>query len=224
MNPIPTDLYYAELSAPDSTSWNKDGDSYWGEVLTDTVPGGDDSPDYVADVYMGRIPWSDVSKIQHIIAKIIKFERNTDLSYKKKALCAGGMLFFDNENHNTWKSLVDGAEVMEDMINNNILSRSNTITLYEKEGLCQSAYSSTDKINRSNIINYCQGVGIFAEFNHGNRQEYARKVWSTDTDGDSIPEDNEFTWPLAMAITDAPYLDDSKPAVGYLMSCLKWVP
>lgn len=223
MMPIPTDLYYAELTNPDNTSWNKDGDGYWGEALTSGgSPGGNDSPDYVADVYLGRIPWSDVSKIRHISYKIINFERNTDVSYKKKALLAAGILFFDNEN-NSGRSVIDGAEIMEDMLTASIINRSTTTTLYEKKGLAPSTYSCTDSITEDHIRNYWQGIGIYAEFNHGSEIAYVRKVWSTD-DGDGVPEDAELTWPMAMYTGDAASLDDNKPAVGYLNSCLNGYP
>ena len=46
-----TDFYHAELSSPDSSSWDADGDHKYGE--------NSDPIDFYAEVYVGRIPWSD---------------------------------------------------------------------------------------------------------------------------------------------------------------------
>ncbi|MFH2000592.1 MAG: C25 family cysteine peptidase, partial [Planctomycetota bacterium] len=48
-----TDLYYAELSLPDSESWDKNGDHKWGS--------NEDPIDFYSEVNVGRIPWSTVS-------------------------------------------------------------------------------------------------------------------------------------------------------------------
>lgn len=223
--PIPSDLYYADLTNPDSLSWDKDGDNHFGEALNSSGnPGGDDSPDYISDVYVGRIPWSDISKIHHISNKIIKFEQDTNLSYKKKSLLAGGILYYSNEDGHGGSG-TDGAKIMESMMNNGIISRSDATTLYEKEGLKTSTYSSTDKITESNIIKYWQGIGIFAEHNHGNAGGFARKVWATD-DGDNIPEttNGELVFYTALYTSDVDLLDDNRPAVGFLNSCLNGYP
>lgn len=45
----PSDYYYADLSYPDALSWDLDGDGYLGEYSQD-------SPDFLADVAVGRIP------------------------------------------------------------------------------------------------------------------------------------------------------------------------
>lgn len=223
MCPIPTDLYYAELTDPDDVSWNSDGDDYYGEVWNENCqPYGDDNPDYHADIHLGRIPWSNTSKIRHICEKIVRFEQDTDINYKKNSLLAGGMIFFENEN-GQGNALCDGAKVMEDLMNNGIIERASAITLYEKAGLAPSSYSCTDSLTEQNTICYWNNRGIFFEFNHGYPESYWRKVWATD-DGDNIPEDNEIIWPPGFFSNDAPFVDDVHPALGYLMSCLCGYP
>ncbi|MDD5530744.1 MAG: C25 family cysteine peptidase [bacterium] len=225
-HPIPTDLYYSDLSNPDNTSWNKDGDGYFGEMLTaNGNPGGNDVIDYVSEVYVGRIPWSDATIIRHIIQKIVNFERDTTISYKKKSLLVGAMLYFANED-NSGRTTIDGAQIMENMLTNSVINSSMATTLYEKEGLLQSTYSCDAPITQTNIINNWNGIGIFAEFSHGLYQEFGRKVWSTD-DGDGVPESNvagEITWPIALRVSDVTSLDDDKPAVTFLNSCLNSYP
>ena len=221
--PIPTDLYYADLTDPDNTSWNKDGDSYYGEVWTQShQPPGDDSPDYHADIHVGRIPWSDVAKIRHICEKIITFEQSTDLAYKKRALLAGGVLFYQNEN-NQGNQRCDGADVMEALMNDGVIERTSATYLYEKAGRTPCTYSCTDSLNEQNTVNYWNNVGIFNEFNHGSNIGYYRKIWAWD-DGDNVPEDAEMTWPEAFSSDCAPLVDDVHPAVGFLMSCLCGYP
>ena len=64
-----TDFYYAELSEPDSTSWDSNGNHQWGE--------NSDPIDFHTEVNVGRIPWSTPSIVENICKKF------TPLLYKK---------------------------------------------------------------------------------------------------------------------------------------------
>ncbi len=86
-----TDFYYAELSLPDSASWDKDGDHKWGEK-------GDDFHDFVSEVNVGRIPWNNATTMQSICAKSVAFEQNTDPSFKKNILLLGAFFWPDTDN------------------------------------------------------------------------------------------------------------------------------
>jgi len=218
-SPIPTDLYYAELTDSDSLSWNSDGDSYFGEVFNpDFEPVGDDNPDYHADVHVGRIPTSTQSVIEDICEKFIVFDSNTDLDYKTASLLAGGMIFFENENYGGYP-LIDGADEMEQLIDDYVFDRSNAVTLYEKAGLIISPYPCTDSLTRINQIFYWNRKGIMYEYNHGSPYSYARKIWAWD-DGDSIPESPEIQWFTCLQTGDAYQLDNEYPATTFLRSCL----
>ncbi|MFA5033087.1 MAG: C25 family cysteine peptidase [bacterium] len=218
--PLATDLYYSDLGSADNTSWNKDGDSYWGEILSSSGgTGGNDSPDYVSEVSLGRIPWSDATKIAHITQKIINFERNTDAAYKTKALCAGAMLQFANQD-NSGCALVDAASILESIMSSNIIVRSTATLLYEKQGRTKSSYSCTDSLTKANIKSRWQGMGIFAFNSHGMPTNCGRMVWATD-DGDGVPESSsEFVYPDILTTSDVSALDDNHPADAFLMSCL----
>jgi len=85
-----TDYYYAELSLPDNQSWDADGDHRWGE---------DSDPiDFTAEVNVGRIPWSDLSTVEHICNKTVAFENNSDPSFKKNILLLGAYFWADTDN------------------------------------------------------------------------------------------------------------------------------
>jgi len=61
-----TDYYYAELSLPDSQSWDADGDHQYGE--------NSDPIDFYTEVNVGRIPWSSSSTVEHICEKTVSYD------------------------------------------------------------------------------------------------------------------------------------------------------
>jgi len=85
-----TDYYYAELSLPDSQSWDADGDHKWGE--------NSDPIDFYAEINVGRIPWSDGSVVDDICDKSASYEQNNDNSYKKNILLLGAFFWPDTDN------------------------------------------------------------------------------------------------------------------------------
>ena len=86
---VPTDYYYADLSSSDEESWDLDGDGFYGEYTQD-------QPDFVAEIYVGRIPINDISNIQYTLNKIVEYEEDTG-SWKHNALHAGAFFYFSNE-------------------------------------------------------------------------------------------------------------------------------
>jgi hypothetical protein len=85
-----TDFYHAELSKSDSQSWDADGDHRYGE---------DSDPiDFYAEVYVGRIPWSDASTVQSICEKSAAYEQNEEASYKKNILLLGAFFWWNTDN------------------------------------------------------------------------------------------------------------------------------
>lgn len=219
ISPIPSDLYYAELTDHDTLSWNSDRDEYYGEVYDSlTQPNGEDNPDYHADIHLGRIPYSTDYVIEDICAKMISFDSNTDILYKTASLLPAAMYYFENEN-NGGSFRLDGASFTEELFNDGILDSTNAVTLYEQAGLRPSIFSCTDSLTRDNHIMYWQNKGIMYECHHGSYDCYARKIWAWD-DGDSIPENNEMSWPLSLHRNDVFLLDNDHPATTFLRSCL----
>ena len=218
-SPIPSDLYYAELTDHDTLSWNSDRDSYYGEVYDQNMlPNGEDNPDYHADIHIGRIPFSSISIIQEICEKMIAFDINTDLSYKTASLLTGALYYYANEN-NGGNPRMDGADFCEQFLIDSIFERANAVSLYEKAGIHPCTLSCTDSLTRNNHILYWQNKGVMYECHHGNYNMYARKLWAWD-DGDSIPESNEIQWPTSLHMNDVFQLDNNNPATAFLRSCL----
>jgi hypothetical protein len=84
-----TDYYYAELSLPDSQSWDADGDHQWGETS--------DPIDFYVEVNVGRIPWSDTAVVRHICEKSAAYEQNDDPAFKKNILLLGAFFWEDTD-------------------------------------------------------------------------------------------------------------------------------
>jgi len=103
---VPTDAYYADLSFPDADSWDLDGDGFHGEY-------GEDMPDFMAEVNVGRIPTSIASRITYTLDKMVRYEQDTG-EWKRNALHAGAILFYENQNH-SGNPFRDGAVVVDEI-------------------------------------------------------------------------------------------------------------
>jgi hypothetical protein len=85
-----TDYYFAELSKPDSTSWDSDGDHKWGESS--------DPIDFLVEVNVGRIPWSNATTVTNICDKSVAYENNNDPSFKQNILLLGAFFWPNTDN------------------------------------------------------------------------------------------------------------------------------
>lgn len=223
--PIPSDIYYGDLSQEDKKGWDKDQDGYYGEGLTLAgLTDPQDAPDLEAELHVGRINTSNPALVPKILEKIWIFENNKTTAYKEASVLAGGILWFPNWN-GSGTSGFDGAFYMEYLMNNGIIKSSSATTLYEQEGLRKSNYTPDVALTRDNLKNSLKNkdVGIFVENNHGWNKSFARCVWSSD-DGDNIPEDAEFLWPDALTSSDAFSLTRATSNVAFLLSCLNGYP
>lgn len=221
ISPIPSDFYYSELSSPDSESWNSDGDGYYGEVYNQQIEWDpEDNPEYFADVHLARIPYHTPSYVEDICQKIIAFDTNEEMSYKTSSLLAGGMIYYEKENYSQY-SRMDGADMMEQIMDEGILSRNSADYLYEEEGLDPTTYSCTAPLTLANTIACWKRKGIVLEYNHGARSSdsFCRKVWAWD-DGDGVAESFEITWPPGLGVPDVYELDNDYPATTFLRSCM----
>jgi hypothetical protein len=207
----PTDYYYADLSDPDDVSWDLDGDGYYGEY-------GQDSPDFLAEVYVGRIPTNNTSGITYALNKLVSFEQDTG-SWKNSALHGGAFWYLANEDNNG-RPAYDGATCMNE-IETNLMSGW-TISHYSEQGglaisafpwppLSEAAFAGDWRNGEYSIVNW--GA-------HGWTDGAARKVWAWD-DGDGIPENsnpNEMSW--AYFIGSYSNLDDDHPCILFPISCV----
>ena len=204
---VPTDYYYADLSNSDAESWDLDGDGYYGEY-------GQDAPDFLPEVYIGRIPISISSRITYTLDKITSFEQDTS-DWKTSALNAGAFFYFANEDY-SGNPAMDGAKLSY-YIENDIMMNWSISHYSEQQGLETSAYPwpaiseftfTTDwQDGQYSIVNW-QG--------HGWTNRAARKIWAWD-DGDNVPEGPEISWIDFINIISN--LDDAFPSIVTAESC-----
>ncbi len=209
---VPTDYYYADLSDPDTASWDSDGDGFCGEY-------GEDSPDFLAEVYVGRIPVSNSSRITYTLNKLVAFEQDTG-TWKQQALHAGAIAYFANEDY-TLRELKDGASIL-DSIETDIMGGWQISHYSEQEGLAPSAYDWPALNEAAFIGDWRDGqYGVVNWSAHGWSNRVGRKIWSWD-DGDGVPESDEMSWPDLISISSD--LDDDYPSVVFAVSCLVGYP
>ena len=209
---VPTDYYYADLSSPDTVSWDSDGDGFCGEY-------GEDSPDFLPEVYVGRIPISNSSRITYTLNKLVAFEQDTG-AWKQQALHAGAIAYFANEDY-SGRELDDGASIL-DSIETDVMSGWQISHYSEQEGLAPSAYDWPALSEAAFIGDWRDGqYGVVNWCAHGWSNRVARKIWSWD-DGDGVPESNEMSWPSFISITSD--LDDDYPSIVFAISCLVGYP
>jgi hypothetical protein len=197
---VPTDYYYADLSFSDAESWDSDGDGYYGEFTQD-------EPDFMAEVYVGRIPTSNTMEITYTLDKIVNFEKDTS-GWKNNALHAGSMLFYKNEDHRyEIDHDIDGATCLN-AIEEDIMDDWTITHFSEQEGLSPSIYD-WDPISEPDFTSEWRN-GKYAIVNwagHGSSVGVGRTIWDTD-DGDGVPEhsENEIIGKPQMMITHQVFL------------------
>ncbi len=204
-----TDYYYADLIG----DWDADGDGYYGER-------GDDNVDFYAEVYVGRIPTSDISKISTILLKSIEFENGKGKLWKHNTLLLGAFSNFQNED-NSGRNETDGATLMEEMKTDIFNTGWNNYTMYEKEGVDPSDYPCDESLTHTNVVNRWSNndYGIVTWWAHGGKTTASRKIWSSDADGDGVPDSTEMDFQKFFESSDCSQLDESHPSVVFLCSC-----
>lgn len=207
---VPTDAYYADLSLPDSESWDLDGDGFYGEYE-------EDNPDFLTEVNVGRIPISDGRKITYTLDKLVRYEEDTG-AWKRNALHAGAILFFENQN-NSGIPFRDGA-VCVDEIETNFMEGWVVSRYSEQSGLVPSTYPWPPLTLTSFISDWNNGTyGIVNWAGHGWPDGVYRTIWTWD-DGDGVPEtDGSDGMDSEAFIYDGPILDDDYPSIVCAVSC-----
>ena len=135
-----TDLYYAELSLPDSESWDANQNQRWGETYGDPI-------DFYSEIHVGRIPWSDPQIVESICEKSVAYEENNDPMFKENILLLGAFFWDDDPNPRT-----DNAVLMEYKVNDDLhpwMSEWTMTRMYE-EGY--STYPMDYDLNNNNVV------------------------------------------------------------------------
>jgi len=206
----PTDHYYADLSFTDADSWDLDGDGYPGEYRQD-------SPDFLAEVSVGRVPVNNLARITYALNKSVAFEQDTG-AWKNNALHAAAILFFENQNYSGYP-FIDGATVI-DSIERGLLGGWTVTRMSEQSGLVTSPFS-WPAITES-AFNTAWRTGRHAVVNwsgHGWSDGAYRTVWEWD-DGDGVPESGNGEMRSYQFIhVSTSDLDDDYPSVVFAISC-----
>jgi len=203
-----TDFYHAELSNPDSTSWDANGNHQYGE---------DSDPiDFYAEVYVGRIPWSTPSTVEDICEKTIAYEQNNDDSFKKNILLLGAYFWPDTDN----------AVLMEEKVDQSWMSDDWTMTRMYEQG--QSSYPMDYNLDYNNVKNvWSSGTFAFVDWaGHGSPTacyEYYPSQAFVDTDTCNYLNDDYPSIVFADACSNSDTDDDNigqmmlkQGAVGFL--------
>jgi len=206
----PCDHYYADLSSADAVSWDSDGDGYIGEY-------GQDDPDFLAEVSVGRIPVSNATRITYTLNKLVAFEQDTG-AWKNNALVAGSILFFENQNRSGYP-FIDGMTVL-DSICTGLLGGMNLTCMTEKSGIVVSPFSYPPISETA--FNDAWRTGQHAVVNwsgHGWSDGAYRTCWNWD-DGDGVPEQGNGEMQSYQFINvSTSNLDDDYPSIVFAISC-----
>jgi len=210
---VPTDYYYADLSSIDILSWDSDCDGYHGEY-------GEDNPDLMAEVSVGRIPTSNEGRITYTLNKLVNYEQDTG-DWKNNFLNAGAIAYYENDD-NRGIPLLDGAANLYH-IEQDFMHDYNVGTHFsERDGLAPSEHA-WNWLSESGFLGAWRNgrYGVVNWYGHGWSDQVARRVWAWD-DGDGIPESGEMTWPGMISLNSS--LQDDYPSMVIAFSCLVGYP
>lgn len=203
---VPTDYYYADLSYPDEESWDSDGDGFYGEYL-------DDNPDFLAEVYVGRIPTNNADRVMYALEKSITFESDTG-DWKQNVLDAAAIIDF--------RQFKDGAHTLN-YIESNVMTEMIISHYSEQEGVKTSDYPWSSLTEESFTNDWKTGCyGLVNWFAHGWCDSASRYVWENDEDDDGRADSNELVWKDMINIESD--LEDDYPSIIFDMSCLVGYP
>ncbi len=106
---IPTDLYFMCLDG----SWNGNGDDLFGQAYVNSSIKGDGA-DLYPDVWLGRYPVRSLGEAEHVVAKVLAYERKAPLGpgFGDQGLVLGEVLFPQNWSQGD-SVIFDGAGVCE---------------------------------------------------------------------------------------------------------------
>jgi hypothetical protein len=209
---VPTDYYYADLSWPDALSWDLDGDGFLGEY-------GQDMPDLLTEISVGRVPTSNPAEVVYSLNKLVAFEQDTG-AWKNNALHGASFAWFENENY-TGRELKDLATYIA-LVEDDFMAGWTISHYSEQAGLVPSIYP-WQPLN-ANVFTADWRTGQYAVINwggHGWTNGAHGKVWSWD-DGDGVPESHEmYTYQFVGSNSN---FEDDYPSIVFALSCMVGFP
>ncbi|MDP6418914.1 MAG: C25 family cysteine peptidase [Candidatus Krumholzibacteria bacterium] len=133
---LPSDLYYAQLDG----DWNADGDEFFGEPTYGSETG--DGDDMYADVFLGRLPVTNVAEAQLMVDKIITYSETPDPGYAKAITFLGEVLFpadWEITDPVEWITS-NGADYCQEIIEQSVPGDMDLLRLYETYWLYEGSY------------------------------------------------------------------------------------
>jgi len=170
----PTDYYYAELSG----NWDLDGDGRFAEQYDDRAAGG---ADIYAEISVGRIPYyGNINDLDHILAKTIAYENETNITWRKKAL-----LPMESLDSST-PAYYLGENIKDNILVNNGWSYHRIYDLFSG-----GPTPETSPCTEQNVLSAWSGsyYGLVLWMTHGS-SDYAEEIMSS-TSALSLPASND---------------------------------
>jgi len=158
---VPSDIYYGDIydSQKKFSSWDENNNTIYGEWIN----GKEDDPDMYEDVYVGRLPASNIIEISSLVKNIRNYENNTDWSWFLNAGLAGV---------DTWVN--DGSGIPEseyglDQTGNVLVTKGFVLhKMYSTKGTL-SPQAINDAVN--------SGMGIVILSGHGSFEGWGDEYW-----------------------------------------------
>jgi hypothetical protein len=203
---VPSDMYFAELTG----DWDGDGDGFCGEF-------GEDHPDWIPEIRVGRIPYGDSTAVRAILERIMAFEAS-DEAWKRSPLLIGGITNYRYEKNKSFLTeKTDGAALME-ALRTDVFDGAPAVTVYEKAGIDASVYDCAYGLDRAGVdAAWNRGAGCVTWWLHGRADAAVRKVWASD-DGDGIPETEELSGEDLLSVNSPPGAG-THPSIVYANAC-----
>ncbi len=221
---VPTDYFFAELTG----NWDLDGDGKYGEFTGDRGTGG---VEFAPEVYVGRIPFSNTTKISNFLQKTMDYENvsysesdNSNLLWRKKVLMPMTILNFGMSawfgcNPSDGSTKTDEAYLGRCLEENILFTNGfSTLLMTEKEGAYFSPVDGdlplpTSYNGLSNYWNSTNYYGVVIWSAHGSETAIFRKYMRSAND--NCPSSKNLFYVSSMT----PPLDDNHPAFLISSSC-----
>ncbi len=161
---IPGDIYYGALDG----TWNLDGDGYYGEIPPNAP---DDEADLYPEVGVGRFCVDDVSEVQNMVTKTLRYAGSPIVSECDEALMAGELLWSSPLTYGgDYKDQIKDGSSANGYTTVGFPPTMNVDTLYDRD-YTWSASEIIDRMeNGLNIVNHLGHCGV----------TYALKMYTSD--------------------------------------------
>jgi len=220
MEPIPTDLYYADLSG----SWDCDHDGQFAEYPIDRW-----CVDFGTELFVGRLPVYDgnVAALDRMLERLLAHDQEQDKTYRTEVLLPAAMIAIAGAPAplgDDYDTNDDGACVT-DTVQRDLPPEFLATRMYEESGLVVSPYPHEAPLSQQGVLDaWSTGRGMVLWYGHGAPEGVYRMVWSSDWDGDGLGDWDEFTYPPFVEFDDWHDLEDAPSAFTFHVSCSNGVP